>query len=264
MSLNGNKNETHEVSADAIESGQHFAMARQWYQLLYEMPVVERSIAIFISALCIVTAFIALEGMLSLYPLRKHTPVFVQNDAIGYEVPHLRHLKLFNDEPLAASVSRLIAERYVEARETFIFDRRALSEQDRMVFQHSNPAAFQAFRRWLQPNNPQSPVNTLGNVWTRTIDNLSVKISLKTLRKGVFEGTATANFTYVLRSKHGNKTKRGQATVKFEMPKIVVEPNSTRVLQYDPSKQRYVTLDKVVALQVTSYQSTGLSGGITP
>ncbi len=262
MSPNGNKIDPLTPAPEQVHSGEYFESARQWYQLLYETPVIERSMAIFIAALCLLIAFIALMTLSSLYPLNQTKAVFVENNAIGINVPTLRSLKESPNEPISLSIARIITERYVQSRENFAFNRNDLAEQDRLVYHHSSPQTFQAYRLWLQPNNPTSPVNTLGTIWSRQISNVKVDMALKpSAESGVLEGSAKVSFTNNFRGAQGNKSSQGEASINFIMPILVQEAEGVRVMQYNRTNKRLEFLKNAILFQVVGYNSSNLTAG---
>ena len=241
------------VTSEEVDSGQYFRQGRAWSRLMFELPVAERSYALLALIITCMALIVTVMALSSIMPFSRPIRMLFENPNSGLESPRLIPLSA-DRVALPVALSRYVVGRYVVAREAYEYNRDTLDRNYRMVYNYSSPEQFTDYRKVLDPNNAQSPLNTLERSATRRVEDLNVVVSLGSADHGVQSGTAEVSYMEVVQRTSGAQYKRRNLHIAFTMNEITVSKAEKRVYQYDAAQQKMVPLTGAVLLRVSQYQ----------
>ena len=184
--------------------------------------------------------------------------VFVNNNS-GFDFPRLVRLAE-QGESIQSSLARYVAQQYIIAHESYIYDREVIDQRYRFVYNQSAPDVFQDYRTMLDPNNQKSPLNTLEQAGVIEVYQPSVTITDLTIRDGVASISADAYYTEMIRDEKGMKSQRKKVTMQFTMLELSIHKPSKSVYQYNPTTKNSEKLDGRILFRVNSYQHSPAKG----
>ena len=232
-------------------SGQYFALSRNWYDELYHRPMIERGYFILLSLFAFLTIFFAFLVYESMFPLAPTVPYLVTTDNINEDMPVIRHLRTQEDQTLSESLAKFLIEDYVTQRETYNYTQDTIERRFNRVHSTSNDAVFGAYQRLMNPENRASPLSYLGRDGTR---RMRINSTQFTVRPETADGTGTVRFTTVT-TRDGKETNQSwQADIAFRLPPLKVDQKTNEVLQLDENSGQYVPLEKTLNFRVTTYE----------
>lgn len=220
--------------AQLVRSGEYYKQARAWYTTKYMLVLSERFFFIVLTTIAGLTMFFAVIGLIGLMPINEQVPFYYYSRDISRELPLMQPLRKNKLESINNAVRRFYVSKYVENRENYILSK--LQAQFKMIQKHSDEAAFAAYRRFIDPSNPRSPITLYQRNKTKEVQITNVYI-IPDRQPGRYN--AAVDFTTTVKSM-GTET-RGvwQAQLLFSYQDLTVdqtEEKSDKPLKVTPMK----------------------------
>ena len=162
---------------EAIENGQYFNQAHQWYKEQFVRPISQRSWMMLTAGSAVFIALAALSSISSLMPLTNRPAIPASQTRIWDHVisgERLRKDGMSRD----AAVLRFFVEEYVKRRESYSGNR--YDDYLRFVKVHSTEENYEAYASVYGVQNPRSLRNVLKSSGRRAIEIEKIKLKGKT------------------------------------------------------------------------------------
>lgn len=159
--------------AQRVKSGEYYREARAWYADVHQAPLNQRIHMILAAMVALLALGLAVTALLSFLPLTRQVPVPVHVGDLTLQAAAVQGLSRRGEDPDAA-LMRYMAQYYVEQREAYRVDELATSVS--AVQALSNENVTQAYRTWMSPQNPQSPLVLYQRTSARSVRILSTRL----------------------------------------------------------------------------------------
>jgi type IV secretion system protein VirB8 len=159
----------------SIENGQYFKDSRKFYSVLYMSIMPERCLFIVMTTLASITALLALISVMSLLPLRPAKPLLFPMQNVTRDLPIIIPLRNSVHQPVNDALQKYFVNAYVTKRERYDFD--TIQASFRFLKRYSEESVMNAYRRYIDPSSPRSPINRYEKHATRDIDILDISIT---------------------------------------------------------------------------------------
>ena len=237
---------------NSVETGEYFAAARNWYDVIYHRPLGERSFFILLTFFAFVTILFSVLVYLSMFPLNRITPYIIRSDDLAEDIPFIRNIKAVPEEDLNVSVARFLVQNYVGLREEYRYDVNKLEQDYNRLRVTTADKEFSAYQELVSPQNPASPYNKYGRNMVREVAISGVQLSLNTTPK-----TAKVYFTTTLVDGINQQQESWEATISYQFPTLVVDQNTNKVLQWSQENNSFTQAEQVIFV-VESYETQQL------
>lgn len=197
-----------------IKDGRYFSDAREWYSLRYLMPVPERSLLIFITALSLVAGMVAVWTSYSMFPVVRSYEVIVKVDD---SLEHYSVIQRLTEENLTTrqSIAKYLLEDYVKVRESY--DYTNFQPQFLRMKEASSKKVYREFENEMSTSNPNSRTVNLGKYTTRDVTILSFAFA----EEGRYTEKAAVIFETTVIGRKGEKSvERWGAHISYTMEDI--------------------------------------------
>lgn len=164
------------TSKDMLASGKHMSGQKNWYADRYQAMLVQRNILAFVTVVALVATLISSLSVSLLTPLKAVQPFVIQVDektGLTETVKPLSDKEISTNDALA----RYFIVQYVRARESY--DPALTVDHYGIVRLMTDSSIFEAYKKQVSSNNPDSPVNRFGTLNRRVISVRSVTITGK-------------------------------------------------------------------------------------
>lgn len=158
----------------AIESGEYYKDALDWYFHRFLLPISQRSIMTFIASVTVIALFPVAASFNSLFPLSDAVPFIIWSKYTDEKYPELRRLgeDLTRAEEMFA---RYFLINYVKDREEYYPNSKQLNRERRSrVRSQSSRRVNREYDTLISPKNKQSFINRFSSHTGRTVTNLKV------------------------------------------------------------------------------------------
>jgi type IV secretion system protein VirB8 len=204
--------------ADKVRTGEYFREARKMFDVSVHDPMSERYMYLFITAISLLVFFIAFTAVQSLYPLNSQVPlIFYANDVIE-DIPRIQKLQVTKDENPGEALLRFMVKRYLEAREGY--DIATFDRDVNGVKSQSNEDVSREFQAFINPRNPEGPINQYQRHSRRYI-NIVYSKRLPDSMEVIFDAT--------VESKVAVKISRWRANIAFKYSGIELDEKGEKV-----------------------------------
>jgi type IV secretory pathway component VirB8 len=149
--------EEYDQFASAIEDGSYFAESRRFYSVIYMSIMPERCLYIVLTSLAVVTAFMALLSLAVLLPLKPAKPILFGMEDVTKNIPLILELRTSPYQPVNEALQDYFLRAYVKKREDYSFD--TIQSSFRFLRLYSSDAMMNAYRKYIDPTSPRSPIN---------------------------------------------------------------------------------------------------------
>lgn len=159
--------------ADKVRTGEYYREAMSMYDVTVNDPMAERYVYVFITFCAMLVFLIGFFGMQGLYPLERAVPLTYLTHDLYEDIPRIRSLQSFKNENPSESLLRFLVRNYVVLREEYnisTFDRNVNG-----IKSQSSEDVFRKFQRFIDPNNPESPIKVYQRHSKRKIRVLSTR-----------------------------------------------------------------------------------------
>lgn len=160
--------------ARSIEDGSYFTNARKWYSAIYLSVMPQRSFYAVLMGIALVACITALTALGHLLPLAPATPILFPMKDVARDYPQIQRLRFDMEENVNVSLQKYFASSYVEKREGYSFER--IQPSFRFLSRYSTPSVMANYRKYIDPNTPQSPISRYGRNSDRRIEVRGVSI----------------------------------------------------------------------------------------
>ncbi len=165
---------TEEV-ARKVDAGEYFEDSKRFYGLLYLTPMSERSYFVIIILVSIAIFWISVQSFMSIFPLNPNIPFIIPTRDVFEDVPVMEKLAAEGEDKNQA-VMRYLIRNYVERREYYNFFKPEHMETNFYNIRfHSTRDVLLQYRNLIEPKNPSSPYNVLGNETSRSVAVRSIR-----------------------------------------------------------------------------------------
>lgn len=201
--------------AQLIRSGAYFREAKAWYQTIYVRPIGERSFFLVVGVLAALIAVCGFIAFVHLLPIKARPPILVATEAIDETIPSLTRLRA-QSEPIDPAMLRFFLKAYVLQRESYAANRAEAAQA--FVIAHTDARIAGSYTAAIAPENPQSPVNVLGQGGQRQIDITGVTWN-------TMETPPSAVVTYFVYDwiNGQSSSKKAQATLRYDYAPLKVK-----------------------------------------
>ena len=202
--------------AEKVRTGEYFRETRQIYDLTVHDIMAERYFYVVLTAIALLTFFIAFIAMRSLYPLASAEPFIVESNDIVEDLPRIESLLAYQGEDPSAALLRFLVNNYVIQREEYDIDR--FDRNVGGVRAQSADGVFAEFQQMVNPGNPESPLALYQRHSKRIITIISSSpLEEQDAMEVVFEAS--------IESKNEIKKSRWQANIAFNYSGIALDQN---------------------------------------
>lgn len=207
--------------AEKVRSGDYYREARQWYSAIYHAPLTDRCFFIVVTALAGINTLIALIALLSLLPISPEIPFVLTSKDYTRELPRITRLAE-EEEAATPALIRFFVKHYVTKRESYTID--TILGNINAVRAQSVEGVYNIFRRFVDPQNPKSPITLYERHTTRSIRVVSTQIDT---RKEPY--TARVVFDATLTNLRGESTSRFVADMTFRFNEVTIDQETSKV-----------------------------------
>lgn len=219
--------------ADKVRTGEYFREARRMFDVSVHDPMSERYMFLFITVLSLLVLMIAVSAMQSLYPLNAQVPLMFYAHDVTEDLPRIKKLQISREDDPSEAMLRFLVEHYVQMREDY-----EISSFDRNVSgvkSQSTEEVYREFQDYINPRNPEGPINLYQRHSRRYITVLYTK-RLPESMEVVFDAT--------VESRSSVKKSRYRANIAFKYSGLELDEKDKSV--------------KPVSFLVTKYHSKRL------
>ncbi len=160
--------------AEAIEDGSYFKEGRRWYSVVYMSVMAERCLYIVLTAISGATAIFALLSLLQLLPVKPTMPMLFPMKNVVRDMPIITELRYSPRQPVNDALQRYFLNAYVVKRENYEFDK--VQSRFRFLKRYSSDEVMSAYRRFIDPASPRSPINKYEKKSERKIEITNIAI----------------------------------------------------------------------------------------
>jgi type IV secretion system protein VirB8 len=158
-----------------IEDGTYFKESRKFYSVLYMSIMPERCLFIVMTTLAMLTGLLALIAVGSLLPLMPAKPLLFPMQNVTRDIPIIMSLRKDLHQPIDDALQRYFIKEYVVKRERYDFE--TIQASFRFLKRYSDSEVMTAYRRYIDPSSPRSPINRYEKRATRDVEILNISIA---------------------------------------------------------------------------------------
>ncbi len=160
--------EEYQQIAQSIEDGSYFKDSRRWYSVVYMSIMPERCFYIILTTIAAITGLIALVALAKLHPIVPAQPILLPMKNVTRDIPIIQRLRHSPYQSVNDALQRYFLEQYVTKRENYSFE--TIQSDFRFLDRYSNDGVMAAYRKYIDPGSPRSPINRYERRADRTID----------------------------------------------------------------------------------------------
>lgn len=228
---------------ERIESGEYFREARDWYSILYLMPISQRVFFIVVACFACLFMFAAFISVGNLLPIAPRVPFPIYNDKMQELKPRMERFKAA-EEPANPAIKRFYLTTYIQRREGYSASQMLANRA--FVLRHSDEVTRDGYLQVISQGNPQSPVRRYGR--SRILDVQVRQVLVQPRTAGQALETATIDFSTIVVAKESQQKTDWTATITYEYTDLVVRNT------YDALKGDYVLDFDAPTFKVVGYE----------
>ncbi len=209
--------------AQSVETQQYYEDAKEWYQIKYLYPVIERSFFLFLTLVSVICSIIAFAVLSSFLPLTTHVPIAVSNnDPVQQYTTISKMTEKLGYSNADDVVQRYLLKRYIESFEEYDYfnDFEKLSANLRFIKTFSTPAMHSYYEFFISLRNTDSMRLKYREHTKRFVeikeDSFKITEKKRVIKKFTDEAgniieypeihyAATATFTSIVSNQNGEK-----------------------------------------------------------
>lgn len=152
--------------AEMIKSGEYFRDALRWYDEKYHAPIIEKAYSVAVTAIAVVCTWFAVVGFMRFLPVEETVTLAIGVDASDTKYYTVQKLtdRIFNTNQV---LLKYLVNEYVIRREGYSIQ--SLEGDVKRLKVLSTPELFQAYRSYINPANPESPITRFERHTRRSI-----------------------------------------------------------------------------------------------
>lgn len=150
-----------------IEDGTYYAAARQWYSILFHLPIAERSYYAIIITLSIINFYFAFNALMGIFPLKVSIPFATYTENALEDWPRIHKLAEDPSENKNTAVMKYFLKQYVINRESY--DLNFYELRYRNIWSTSTSDIFNIYKSQVAADNSLSPYHLYTNLAKRVI-----------------------------------------------------------------------------------------------
>lgn len=183
----------HKDITDSIKGGQYFKDALDWYALKYIHPITQRIFLIIITTVSVVMAIVSVNVFFTFLPLVEVVPIVVD---VENKARQQTNLKYIGKQEVDSDISLLkyITERYIEARENYIYKDVRDGNKLKYLKESSSRNEFDKYKDYISFENPESPILRYKKNAKRIVQVLEVDLQTEAGQIKSGKQTITAKF----------------------------------------------------------------------
>ncbi|WP_341764000.1 VirB8/TrbF family protein [Candidatus Tisiphia endosymbiont of Beris chalybata] len=154
---------------DYIKSGQYFVDSREWYNVTYLYPLVQRTVLLFFSSIVLILFIVIGISLNNLLPIERQVRYAIASETFNNAT--ITNAKDVKNDPLS-SIADIMLRNYLIHRESYDYD--LLRSQFQFIQSNSTRIVFLQFVNFMNIDNPISPVMRYQKNFRRSIEIGSV------------------------------------------------------------------------------------------